>query len=164
MPRRGTLNAKKYGKNRATRRKGVGKSRATRRKGVGKSRATRRKEVVKKRDTKTGKPNWIEFVGNIHKEKKKNDKNWTFKDSLQTAKKLWGREKKMYGGENFDDNKNDEPMEVKEKQVEEPVEEKPVEEEPVEEEPVEVVEKQVEEPVEVVEKQVEEPVEEKPVD
>ena len=147
MPRRGTLNAKKYGKNRATRRKGVGKSRAT-----------RRKEVVKKRDTKTGKPNWIKFVGNIHKEKKKNDKNWTFKDSLQTAKKLWSREKKMYGGENFDDNKNDEPVGV------EPVEVEPLASVEVEEKPVEPVEVEPLESVEVEEKPVEpvEPLE--PVD
>jgi hypothetical protein len=87
MPRRRTLNAKKYGKNRATRCKRVGKA------GV-----TRCNRVMKKRGAKTGKPNWIEFVGNIHREEKKNDKNWTFKNSLQTAKKLWGKEKKMYGG------------------------------------------------------------------
>jgi len=35
------------------------------------------------------KETWLGLVKKIHKEKKKDNKNWTFKDSLQLAKKQW---------------------------------------------------------------------------
>ena len=63
--------------------------------------------VFKKKGRKTAKvsnkPNWIKFVTKFHKEQSKKNKNWTFKDSLKNAKKLWEKEKKMYGGVDGDD-------------------------------------------------------------
>ena len=51
-----------------------------------------KKRTVKK----TTKPSWIKFVTNHYRQHSKKNKKWTFKDSLKTAKKDWGKSKKIY--------------------------------------------------------------------
>jgi hypothetical protein len=40
-------------------------------------------EQVGKKET------WLGLVKKVHKEKKKNNKNWTFRDTLKSAKEIW---------------------------------------------------------------------------
>lgn len=49
---------------------------------------------VRKMKDMTGAPvgkkeTWIGLVKRVHKEKKRNNKNWSFKDTLQSAKEIW---------------------------------------------------------------------------
>jgi len=47
---------------------------------------------------KMNKPNWVKFVTKYHREQTGKNKNWTFKESLKNAKKMWKNEKKKYRG------------------------------------------------------------------
>ena len=52
-----------------------------------------RRKTLKKSSKKS---NWVKFLTNYHREQKKTKKNWTFKDSMKSAKKIWKKEKKRF--------------------------------------------------------------------